>query len=105
MSCFIYRHTTNTYLFKVNNRNTRKRYELSSNIVLVSLLLTLNTFYTSSNVSIVDFEQVNCNCNKQLQFKVKLPQNDSQSRYLKKIKLIMKQSLKMIKCIARKIEL
>ena len=46
------------YLFKINNRNTRARYEIglkltiktlkndSNTIVLVSLLLTLNTFYT-----------------------------------------------------------
>ena len=34
------------YLFKVNKRNTRKRYENDVNVVIcVSLLLTLNTFH------------------------------------------------------------
>ena len=46
---------TNSYLFKLNNRNTRKRSEISSKIIinspvvdliLVSLLLTLNRFHT-----------------------------------------------------------
>ena len=41
----------NIYLFNVNNRNTRKRYEICSK-------LTTKTPFSSS-VSIVDFEQVN----------------------------------------------
>ena len=55
--------------FKVNNRNTRIRCKICSKstitdkndaigIVLVSLLLTFNKFYTLSSVSIVNFEQV-----------------------------------------------
>ena len=63
------------YLFKVNNRNTTTRCEICSkltikkperrhsvNVILVSLLLTLNIFNTltpCSSVSIVKFEQVN----------------------------------------------
>ena len=50
------RHPTNIYLFKINNRNTRKWYKTYSNltirypndindVVLVSLLLTLNIFH------------------------------------------------------------
>ena len=43
----------NIYLFKVNNRNTRKRCEICSK-------LTIKTYFPSfSSVSIVDFEQVN----------------------------------------------
>ena len=35
------------YMFKVNNRNTRIRYEICSNgVVLMSLLLTLSIFHT-----------------------------------------------------------
>ena len=34
------------YMFKVNNRNTRKRCDDASGAVLVSLLLTLNIFHT-----------------------------------------------------------
>ena len=56
----------NIYLFKVNNRNTRKRCEMCSklktktledvnDVVLVFQLLTLNI----SSVPIVNFEQVN----------------------------------------------
>ena len=48
--------TTSQYMFKVNNRNTRKRFEICSKltiktpewcqwVVLVSLLLTLNIFH------------------------------------------------------------
>ena len=45
----------NIYLFKVNNRNTTKRCEISSN-------LTIKTYFTPfSSVSIVDWEQVNAN--------------------------------------------
>ena len=54
------------YLLKCNNRNGRKRYEISSklrykhqddfsDVVLMFLLLTFNF----SSVSIVDFEQAN----------------------------------------------
>ena len=52
------------YMLKVNNRNTRTRCEICSNLtlktqnVLVSLLLTLNIFYTSSSVSVVKFERL-----------------------------------------------
>ena len=59
----------NIYLFKVNNRNTKKRCELCSkltmntlerlHVILVFLLLTLNIFTPFFSVSIVDFEQVN----------------------------------------------
>ena len=62
--------SANIYLFKVNNRNTRKRHEISSKLtirkpeqrqwrLLIFLLLTLNIFTTFSSVSIIDFEQVN----------------------------------------------
>ena len=50
---------TSNYMFKVNNRNTRTRYEIYSKlakktlerrqwrgVVLVSLLLTVNIFHT-----------------------------------------------------------
>ena len=37
---------TGNYMFKVNNRNTRKRCDDASGAVLVSLLLTLNIFHT-----------------------------------------------------------
>ena len=42
---------SNIHLFKVNNGNTRKRYEICSELaikapVLVFLLLTLNIFHT-----------------------------------------------------------
>ena len=53
------------YLLKVNNRNNRKRCGICSkltiktpDIVLVFLVLNFNIFHIS-NVSIVDFEQVN----------------------------------------------
>ena len=57
----------NIYLFKVNNRNTRKRCEIfkvnnkntKTTVVLVFLLLTLNIFQPFSNVCIVYSEQVN----------------------------------------------
>ena len=58
----------NIYLFKINNRNARKRRVIISkltmkapehDVVLASLLLTLNIFHTLSSVSSVDFEQVN----------------------------------------------
>ena len=42
----------NSYLFKVNNRNTRTRCEICSK-------LTVKTPERRSSVSIVDFEQVN----------------------------------------------
>ena len=34
------------YMFKVNNRNTRIKYEICLKFVLVSILLTLNIFHT-----------------------------------------------------------
>ena len=57
------------YLLKVNNRNTRTSCEIcskvtiktpndASSIVLVSLLLTLNTFHTLFQYFFVNFEQV-----------------------------------------------
>ena len=45
----LHNYPANIYLFKINNRNTRKRF----------LLLTLNNFTPFSSVPIVDFEQVN----------------------------------------------
>ena len=61
---FIINCQANIYLFKVNNRNTRKICEICSTIefVLVFLLLTLNIFYNNwrrSGVYIVHFEEVN----------------------------------------------
>ena len=57
------------YLLKVNNRNTRPRSEICSkltkkhqnviDIVLASLLLTVNKCTHFSSASIVDFKQVN----------------------------------------------
>ena len=44
------------YLFIVNNKDTRM---LSIDIVLVSLLLTLNRSLLLTCVSVVDFQQVN----------------------------------------------
>ena len=56
----------NIYLFKVNNRNTRKRYEISSKLIIKAperrhwLYCQLWTFFTPfSSVSIVEFEQIN----------------------------------------------
>ena len=49
-------------MFKVNDKDTRTGYSFVSLTIktqLVSLLLTLNIFHTSSDVSIVNFEQVN----------------------------------------------
>ena len=52
----------NIYLFKVNNRHSRKRNKICSwrhhDVVLVFSLLTFNIFHTFSTVSIADFEQV-----------------------------------------------
>ena len=57
------RFPANIYLFKVNNRNTRKGYEIctsfSSSWCFYSLLWIYFTPF--SGVSIVDFEQVNVN--------------------------------------------
>ena len=49
------------YLFKVNNRNTRKMSEMWNviDIALVFLFFTLKMLYTFSSVFIVDFEQLN----------------------------------------------
>ena len=49
--------STIIYFFKVNNGNTRKRCEIRS----LFLLLTLNIFHTFPIVSIADFEKVNIN--------------------------------------------
>ena len=47
-------------MLKVDNRNTRKRYKLCSNdVILVSLLLTLTYFTSFSRVSVIDFELAN----------------------------------------------
>ena len=48
----------------MNNRNTRKRFEICpkltiNDVVLTFLLLTLNIFHTFSSASIAHFEQVN----------------------------------------------
>ena len=42
---------------KVNNKDTRTTC-LDVDVILVSLLLTLNIFHTFSSIFIVDFEQV-----------------------------------------------
>ena len=60
----------NTYLFKVNNRNTRKRCKICSKLTkktpeqhclhsVAFIVNFLNYFLPFSSVSIVDFEQVN----------------------------------------------
>ena len=60
----------NIYLFKFNNRNTRKRCGICSeliiktpehvnDVVLVFLLLTLTYFIPFSSVSTIEFGQVN----------------------------------------------
>ena len=51
----------NIYLFKVNNRNSRKK---KWNMLKVDVLvfLSLSIFHTFFSVSIVDFEQVNISC-------------------------------------------
>ena len=54
----------NMHLFRVNNKNTKKRCELCSkltiknvnHVVVVFLLLTLNVFHIFENI--VDFEQL-----------------------------------------------
>ena len=52
----------NIYLFKVNNRNTRKRYEIYPNLIKNIRTVSMKSFscFTPfSSVSVVDFEQVN----------------------------------------------
>ena len=50
----------NIYLFKVNNRNTRKRCEICSKLTIKHQNDELWTHFTPfSSVSFVDFEQVN----------------------------------------------
>ena len=57
----------NIYLFKFNNKNMRKSFEICSKLSMTSFwcffvgffLLTMNMFPTFINVSAVDFEQVN----------------------------------------------
>ena len=84
---------TDIYLFKINNGNTRKRCEIRlkwtimtpnnvNGVVLMSLLLTLNIFYTFFSVFIVYFEQVNVcwvvkNPNSHLQYPSTVWQNPS----------------------------
>ena len=46
-------------MFKVNNKDTRTTPMVSNDVVLASLLLTLNIFAHFSSVSIVKFEQIN----------------------------------------------
>ena len=64
--------SANIYSFKVSNRKTRKRCEITSkltiktpehfiDVVQVFLLITLNIFHGFHSASIVDFEQVNVN--------------------------------------------
>ena len=64
--------SANIYSFKVSNRKTRKRCEITSkltiktpehfiDVVQVFLLITLDIFHTFFSASIVDFEQVNVN--------------------------------------------
>ena len=55
-------YSKNIYLFKVNNRNTRKSYEICSKLTIKTpeRHQWLWTYFTAfSSVSIVDFEQVN----------------------------------------------
>ena len=49
---FLKEHPINIYLFKVNNRNTRRRYEICSK-------LTIKLPERRHVVSVVNFEQVN----------------------------------------------
>ena len=50
----------NIYLFKINNRNTRKRCEICSKLTIKpKRRQTLNIFHTFSSVSIDDFEKAN----------------------------------------------
>ena len=62
--------SSGSYMFKVNNRNTRARCEICSKLterhlkdaigfILVSLLLTLRILHLWFSFSIVNFEQVN----------------------------------------------
>ena len=62
--------SVNIYLFKVNNINTRKRYEICSNLTLTTpercqrrrsgvSIANFEHFEPSSSASIVEFEQVN----------------------------------------------
>ena len=57
----------NICLFKVNYRNTRRRCKICSklphDVVLVSLLLTLNIIHTLFYYSLVNFEQLIVSCN------------------------------------------
>ena len=54
-----YRKPANIYLFKVDNRNTRKRCEICSKLTIkIPEWLTLNIFHTCSTVSVVNFEHV-----------------------------------------------
>ena len=52
----------NIYLFKVNNRNTRKRYEIYPNLIKNIRTVSMTPFSCVTplcSVSVVDFEQVN----------------------------------------------
>ena len=60
----------NIYLFKLNNRNTRKRYEIRSKLTIktperrrsgVFIVNFERTSHLFSSVSIVEFEQLNVN--------------------------------------------
>ena len=61
----------NIYLVNVDSRNTRKRCEICSRLMIKTvtrtslcfwLSLTFNVFHTFFIVSIADFEQVNVSC-------------------------------------------
>ena len=52
---------TNIYLFKFNNRNTRKMCEICSKLIIKSPERQRHQFTPFSSVSFVDFEQVNFN--------------------------------------------
>ena len=64
-----YKDPAGNYMFKVNNRNTRIRYEICSKLIIKAphqndakgfVLVSLLTYFTPcSRVFIVNFEQVN----------------------------------------------
>ena len=67
---FFLQHPTNIYLFKVNNRNTRKRWKVCSKLIKKFRMTSFTSFWwfycklwtnftLFSSVPIVDFEQVN----------------------------------------------
>ena len=81
-SLFAKKLTANFYLFKVNNGNTRKKYEICSlltlktterrrtgDVVLVFLLYLWTYFTSFSSAFIVDFEQVNVSWDAHMELK------------------------------------